>query len=55
VIVEYEPSETKIVFRKKGSEETHTLEYEVREDDELYLCALFYYSNDEIEFVAEDD
>ena len=46
ITLEYEPSETKVVFRKKGTEETHTVEYEQRDDDELYLCGLFYYNND---------
>jgi hypothetical protein len=31
------------------------LEYEKNEGDELYLCALFYYNNDEIEFLGYAD
>lgn len=36
------------MFRKKGTEEMHTIEFEVKDDDELYLCGLFYYNNDEL-------
>lgn len=43
------------MFKKKGTEESHTLEYEASEGDELYLCGLFYYSNDEIEFLGYAD
>jgi hypothetical protein len=53
--VSYEPDESKVVFKKKGTEETHTLEYEANDADELYLCGLFYYSNDEIEYLGNAD
>lgn len=55
ILVTYDPDELKIVFKKKGTEESHTLEYEVVEGDELHLCGLFYYNNDEIEFLGYDD
>ena len=55
ILVSYEPEEQKIVFKKKGTEETHTLEYEPVEGDELHFCGLFYYSNDEIEFIGHAD
>jgi hypothetical protein len=55
ILVSYEPEEQKIVFKKKGTEETHTLEYEPVEGDELHFCGLFYYSNDEIEFMGHAD
>lgn len=48
ILVTYEPDEQKITFKKKGTEESYVLEYEVIEGDELCLCGLFYYSNDEI-------
>jgi len=43
------------VFKKKGTEESHTLEYEKVEGDELCLCGLFYYNNDEIEYLGYAD
>jgi hypothetical protein len=55
ITVEYDPVESKLVFRKKGTEENYTIEFESKEDDELYLCGLFYYNNDEIEFIGYDD
>ena len=48
ITVEYDPNECKVVFRRKGSEDTHTIEFEAKDNDELYLCGLFYYNNDEI-------
>lgn len=54
IIVNYEPEDNKVVFKKKGTEESHTIEYENKDDDELYLCGLFYYNNDEIEFLGQD-
>lgn len=55
IIVSYEPDDSKIVFTKKGTEDTHTLEFENKDDDELYLCGLFYYNNDEIEYLGYSD
>ena len=55
ITLEYDPAETKLVFRKKGTEENYTIEFEQKDDDELYLCGLFYYNNDEIEFIGYDD
>ena len=52
VIVSYQPDEGKVVFSKKGTTESHTIEIEQKEDDEFYLCNLFYYSNDEIEYLG---
>jgi hypothetical protein len=46
VTVDYDPTENKLVFRKKGTEESYTIEFEQKEDDELHLCGLFYYNND---------
>lgn len=46
IIITYDPDESKVVFKKKGTEETHTLEFEPVEGDELHLCGLFYYNND---------
>jgi hypothetical protein len=31
--VEYLPEESKVVFYKKGTELTHTIEYEAKDDD----------------------
>lgn len=39
----------KISFKKKN--ETYEIEFKTIEGDELYPCALFYYINDEIEFL----
>lgn len=57
IIVNYEPDESRVVFKKKGTDQTHTIEFENKEDDELHLCGLFYYNNDEVEFLGpgEDD
>ena len=55
IVVEYDPNETKVVFKKKGTEESHTIEFEAKEDDELYLCGLFYYNNDEIEYLGYEE
>lgn len=33
IIVDYDPTESKVVFRKKNTEESYTLEFEVKEDD----------------------
>jgi len=55
IIVEYLPEESKVVFRKKGTELIHTIEYEAKDDDELYLCGLFYYNNDEIEYLGYEE
>ena len=46
ILITYDPDESKIVFKKKGTEESHTLEFEPVEGDELHLCGLFYYNND---------
>ena len=55
IIVNYNPSDSTIVFKKKGTEESHTLEFENKDDDELHLCGLFYYNNDEIEYMGYDE
>lgn len=55
ISVEYEPNDNKVTFRKKGTEDIHHVEYEPRDDDELYLCGLFYYNNDEIEYLGYDE
>ena len=55
ITVDYDPNECKVVFRRKGTEDTHTIEFEAKENDELYLCGLFYYNNDEIEYLGHDD
>ena len=55
IVVSYEPDESKVVFKKKGTDQTHTIEFDVKDDDELYLCGLFYYNNDEIEFLGQND
>ena len=55
ITVDYDPAECKLVFRKKGTEEVYTIEFEAKDDDELYLCGLFYYNNDEIEFIGYDE
>lgn len=52
VCVEYLPDENKVVFSKEGTEESHTIEFEAKDDDELCLCALFYYKDDEIEYLG---
>jgi hypothetical protein len=44
-----------VTFRRKGGEESHTIEFEVKDDDELHLCSLFYYNNDEIEYLGYDE
>ncbi len=50
--VKYSPEDSMIYFQKKGTEEKHELDFEVIEDDDLHLCALFYYNNDEIEYLG---
>lgn len=55
ITVDYDPTECKLVFRKKGTEENYTIEFEAKDDDELYLCGLFYYNNDEIEYIGYDE
>lgn len=50
--ISYEPDETKIVFSKAGTTQNYTLEYDPLDEDELHLCCLFYYPNDEIEFMG---
>ncbi len=55
IILNYNPYDKTAVFSKKGTEESHTLEIEPKEDDELHLCALFYYSNDEVEYLGYYD
>ena len=55
VTVEYDPIESKVIFRRKGTEDTHTLEVEVKDNDELHLCGLFYYNNDELEYLGYEE
>jgi hypothetical protein len=55
ITVDYDPIENKVTFRRKGGEESHTIEFEVKDDDELHLCSLFYYNNDEIEYLGYDE
>lgn len=55
ILITYDPDESKVTFKKKGTEESYTLEFEQVEGDELYLCGLFYYNNDEIEFLGYAD
>lgn len=52
VILSFNPEEKKIVFMKKGTQESHTLEVENKENDDLHLCCLFYYTNDEIQYLG---
>ncbi|MCB0369876.1 MAG: hypothetical protein KDD45_10685 [Bdellovibrionales bacterium] len=47
--------ECKVTFRRKNGDESHMIEFEAKDDDELYLCGLFYYNNDEIEYLGYDD
>lgn len=42
---------SKAVFKKKA--ESYELEFKKIEGDELYPCALFYYNNDEVEFLPD--
>lgn len=57
IIVNYDPINSKVTFKKKDNEEanTHSIDFEVKSDDELCLCALFYYSNDEVEYLGPSD
>lgn len=43
-------SSKKILFKNKG--ESYELAFEVIGGDELYPCVLFYYMNDEVEFIS---
>lgn len=55
IIVHYDPVASKVTFRKKDSEDKHVIDFESKSDDELHLCGLFYYSNDEIEYLGPSD
>lgn len=44
-----------MVFSKKDTDQNHTLDVEIKDDDDLHLCCLFYYSNDEIEYLGNYD
>lgn len=48
IVVSYNADENNVIFTKKETGETHTLEIDSNHTDELYLCSLFYYNNDEI-------
>ena len=55
VIVSYNPDASNVIFTKKETGETHTLEIDASHADDLYLCSLFYYNNDEIEYLGFTD
>ena len=45
----------KIQFMKKSTKETYCLDFEIKHNDPLHPCVLFYYINDEIEFINQGD
>ena len=51
IIIDYDPKEMCIVFTKEQSQENYKLEIKFIEGDQLHPCILFYYLNDEVEFV----
>lgn len=52
ISVNYDPINMKVVFKKKGTKESHKLDFEMLSGNELHLCALFYYSVDEVEYLG---
>lgn len=53
IVIEYDPVTKKIKFSKEGTTETYTLDFEILDKDTLHPCVLFYYLNDEIEFLEK--
>lgn len=55
IIVHYDPQKLKVTFTRKDSDDKHDIDFEAPADEELCLCGLFYYSNDEIEYMGPSD
>jgi len=51
VTCEYDPFNLQLIFRKEKTKEEYKLEIKHISDDQLHPCCLFYYLNDEIEFI----
>jgi hypothetical protein len=47
----YDPVANNLTFTKEKSNETYKLEIKPIAGDTLHPCCLFYYQNDEIEFI----
>jgi len=53
VICDYDPIAKTITFSKHGTTETYSLDFNFIEGDPLHPCCLFYYLNDEVEFLSD--
>lgn len=51
VVVEYDPIAKVVKFMKEKKSETFKLDFTPIENDPLHACVLFYYVNDEVEFI----
>jgi len=51
IVCEYDPFENFVRFLNEKSNEKYELEIKQIAEDPLHPCVLFYYLNDEIEFV----
>lgn len=44
---------SKLKFRKRGTNESYELDFQTKNDDPLCPCVLFYYTNDEVEYLRD--
>ena len=51
IVITVDLNAKKLTFKKKA--EKYQLDFNTIEGDPLYPCVLFYYMNDEIEFLAD--
>ena len=54
VVVEFDPVHMVVKFTKKDTSETYSISFSFEEGNELHLCTLFYYANDEVEFLSSE-
>jgi hypothetical protein len=54
VRVTYNPRAGEINFGKKGTDETFTLDYDWRSSEDLYLCGILYYADDQVEYLGSN-
>jgi hypothetical protein len=43
----------KMKFRKKGANDQYELDFQTKDGDALCPCVLFYYPNDEVEYLND--
>jgi hypothetical protein len=43
----------KLKFKKKGTNEQFDIDFQTNPTDPLHPCVLFYYENDEVEFLPD--